>query len=332
MDLRNSRWAPIGAAFLLFAVVDLLLLLVFPPPKGTNGAYWPVLLPPVLAGAVVLVTLPALLGLFERQQDRIERQNKQISSLHAMDTAIAAEQELEPLLAVAAHETTLAVDADQGGVYLFASDETGGAESVALHNVPDEQENPVERRRFLELLRAGASAPDADARNGAEAIRVPIESDGQVIGYLAVARWSAAGRAPFRADDFALLRDLSSTIVVAVKNANALQRARNAARVEDELARERRVVQALQAGLLSEVPARGGPYLFSKLLRGPLRRGACRRRHLRPVPARFGPLGRDDRRCERQRAGSGAQNGHGQVRPALVRAGTCLARPRRHPA
>lgn len=247
-QLADLRWAPFAAAFLLFAVVDLVGLLLVPAPAGRTADVWRlVLLPPVLSGVVVLFTLPSLLRLFERQEERIERQKKQIAGLHAMDTAIASEQEQDRLLAVAAREATLALDADQGGVLLLPGEdgENGGE---AYHNVAEGDE----RDRFRELLRRGGGAAEDVA-----VARVPVERGGQLLGYLAVSRAREASHPGFGPDDFTLLKDLSSTVVVAVKNARVLTRARQSAAAE-------KVARVLQAGLLPPVPPVAGPWRISK--------------------------------------------------------------------
>src|SRR5688572_26368321 len=61
MDFKNLRWASVGTAFALFAAVDLLVLLL--TPVSERGV---ALVPPTVAGVVVLLTLPSLLALFER--------------------------------------------------------------------------------------------------------------------------------------------------------------------------------------------------------------------------------------------------------------------------
>ncbi len=247
----DRKWAPFAAAFLLFAVFDLVGLLLVPAPAVRTGDVWfLVLLPPVLSGVLVLFTLPSLLRLFERQEERIERQQKQIASLHAMDTAIASEQQMDRLLSVAAREATLALDADRGGVLLLPG-EDGESGAEAFHNVPG-GDDAAQRDQFRELLRRGAHAAEQNA-----VARMPIERVGQLLGYLAVTRAREASHPGFGPDDFALLRELAGTVVVAVKNARALERARQSAAAQE-------VARVLQAGLLPPVPRAAGPWRLSK--------------------------------------------------------------------
>lgn len=249
MDFKDLRWASVGAAFALFAVVNLLILLITPGSKGLSA-----LIPPAVSFVVVLLTLPKLVALFERQQDRIEQQRREITTLHAMDTAIVGELELPSMLAVAVRQATRALDAEMGGIALR---DTEGAE--AYHNVPD-----ALRECFGRLVRDGKAESDFGT-----VARVPLRQNSRTIGHLAVAKSAPSAR--FTPADEALLADLAATIVVAVKNAYLLRGARDAERkarhlaeVERALLRERRVAQALQEGLLPTVPERVGAFLFSR--------------------------------------------------------------------
>ncbi len=245
MNFKNLRWAPVGAAFALFAAVDLLVLFLTPGPNRGIA-----LLPPTLAGLVVLLTLPSLLALFDKQQESIEHQKRQLTTLHAMDTAIAAELELPSLLQVAAEKATQALDGEWGGIALV--DERGQVEAEAFHNLSAE-----DAAAGRDLLRRGGG------NDAWEVARVPVHRGEDFLGFLVVAK-----RRPgttFSADAIALLRDLAGTIVVAVKNAHALAAARHLAEVERALVRERRIAEALQEGLLPEMPEEDGPFLFSRL-------------------------------------------------------------------
>ena len=245
MDQKNLRWAAIGTAFALFAAVDLLILLLT-PAQERGISLW---LPPAISGLVVLITLPSLLQIFEKQQESIERQRREIATLHAMDTAIASEMELGSVLSVAVREATQALDGEHGGILLYGK-AAGRAE--AFHNVP-----PDQKKAFRALVRR--DRPD----EAWEVARVALRRGDEVLGHLAVAKRRPC--APFAPADTTLLTDLTATVVVAVKNARALEAARHLASVEQELVRERRVVQALQEGLLPDIPTGAGSFLFSKL-------------------------------------------------------------------
>jgi serine phosphatase RsbU (regulator of sigma subunit) len=247
MDQKNLGWAAVGAAFALFAAVDLLVLLVYNASGGLAA-----IVPPTVAGVVVLVTLPSLLSLYQTQQDRIDRQRRQIATLHAMDTAIAAELEIAPLLQVAVRHATRATDAEMGGIVLLADngEEAPPVEGEAYANVPEER-----RDAFRAALMSAT-----DVSEQWEIVRMPLPGGEGTRGFVGAAR--SAGSRPFSPEEVSLLTDLAGTVVVAVKNARRLREARDTAQA---LARERRVTEAFQTGLLPEVPPRGGPFAFAHM-------------------------------------------------------------------
>lgn len=241
-------------AVILFGIVDLLVLLF--TPASLRGA---ALIPPFISGIVAIVLLPFVMTFFERQQARIDRQSREIETLHAMDTAIAREMELPNLLDVAVKKAVLALDAEAGGVVLF-EEKTGNLSAEAYTGL---SEDDPDRPGFQSLARGGACRED-DAWQTA---CVPLTwNDGDNIphpsGYLIAAKRQPC--APFTPADHALLSALSGTIVVAVANARALEAARDAARVRQELERERRVAEALTEGLLPDFPPQVGSWAFSK--------------------------------------------------------------------
>jgi serine phosphatase RsbU (regulator of sigma subunit) len=271
MDNAKLRLAALGIAFALFGAVDLLVLLLTPAPQ--RGA---ALVPPLVAACVVIVALPALLSLFERQEEHIERQRREIETLHAMDTAIASEMELSRLLDVAVHKTLVALDADACGVALF--DARSGKLEAEAYAAPDMTEDAA-LTAFKSRVRGGAARADdeefelltapltwseARAAGQTEADRRPASPH----GYLVAARRKP--RKGFGEQDRRHLDALAGTVVVAVTNAHALAAAREAVRVREELDAERRererdraVAQALTEGLLPEIPPRAGRWAFS---------------------------------------------------------------------
>ncbi len=266
-DIKKMRLVALAAAFAVFGVMDLLLLLVTPAPE--RG--W-ALVPPVVSAIVVVVTLPFLFGLFERQQERIERQRREIETLHAMDTAIASEMDINRLLGVAVRKAVQAVDGEAGGIALF-DQMTGRLEAEAYHT-PDISEE--ERPRFQSMVRGGAGLASKRPDDYYETLCVPLtwseqaSSEGEDVaadqaattrGYLVVAR-RRPGRA-FAEYETRLLHALSGTVIVAVTNARALAQVRAANQLREELERERRVARALTEGLLPDVPPRAGRWAFS---------------------------------------------------------------------
>ena len=263
-DTRRIQFAAVGLAFALFGAIDLLVLIFVPAP--TRGA---ALLPPLFSGVIVLATLPVLLGLFERQQERIERQQTEIETLHAMDHAILSEMEMSRLLQVASDKALSACDGDAAGVALF--DPATGTLSAEAYTMPDVPEG-VARTRFASLVRGGNESGDTDwITTVAPLTAKPGE---RAFGYLTVARRRITDRAFSRAD-IRLLEALAGTLRIAVSNARALTAAREARQVREELRvelkvsqaerkREQAFARAMTEGLLPEIPSRIGAWVFSQ--------------------------------------------------------------------
>ncbi|HVK04874.1 MAG TPA: PP2C family protein-serine/threonine phosphatase [Armatimonadaceae bacterium] len=294
-EVRRLRTAAIFTAIVVFGVVELLVRLVsrsnnaggparavpsgpslpagpgaaatLPPAADqmTAGQVFTEHVLPVLIGAVVIaLAMWILLRLFEGQEERIDTQQREIETLHAMDTAIASEMELPRVLNVAAQKILVALDAEASGISLFDS-ATGKlvAEAYAMPDASGEEE----RQRFLGLVRTGRSN-DPD---WATAVSKVVWSGevGAWEGYLVAAR-RRPGR-EFVGADAGLLDDLASMVVVAVRNARALAAAREAVIVKKALRREQElrtreeaVSRALTEELLPDIPSRSGPWSFSK--------------------------------------------------------------------
>ncbi len=263
-DTRRIQVAAVGLAFALFGAID--LIIVFLTPTQERGA---ALLAPIFAGIIVLITLPFLLSLFEKQQARIETQATEIETLHAMDAAIFSEMELPRLLPVATEKALVACDAEASGVALF--DPLTGKLSTESYRMPDIATEAA-KDRFISLVRGGSQtgddewetlvAPLVGAKNG---------NADRTIGYLLVARRRANQRA-FSKTDRRLLKALSGTMNIAVTNARALATARETQLVREELKetkvrqkRDQAVARAMTEGLLPEIPEHIGSWRFSQM-------------------------------------------------------------------
>ena len=272
MKLKSNYWLAIGVSFLLFGAVDLLTLFVTPGPQ--RG--WVLLVPPLVTAAAALVVLPYVLGWFEKQEARIQRQSREIETLHAMDTAIVAEEKLENVLATVARHIMAAVDAEAGGVALFSGNKEDDVFPEVHKTITAEKlilvgREGEDQERFAALLRSGGR-PDRDWEAMVAAVTA---ADGEH-GYLAAARYRPC--AAFNEEDQRLLRALAGTVGVAVTNVRRLEAARQAVQVRADaeqvradaelvfvdLERERRVAQALTESLLPDVPERIGRWAFSK--------------------------------------------------------------------
>ena len=86
--------------------------------------YWVNGLAALIAILLAILIAPYLVRTFERMQQRAERQNNELRSLHVMGQAINAELDLGVLLQMAVKEATLAVDG--GGRGAFTCGARGG--------------------------------------------------------------------------------------------------------------------------------------------------------------------------------------------------------------
>jgi serine phosphatase RsbU (regulator of sigma subunit) len=266
----SSRLAAVGIAFALFIVVDLIVILLLP------GKQRPLAIASSVLGAVViLLAFYMLLSLFERQQEQIDLQSREIETLHAMDTAIVRELDLPRLLDVAVRHAVRSVDGEAAGVAIFHPT-TGKlvAEELAAVGLTDRETD-----RLRHITRSGGAIDEelwetiiVPLRASTDAVNIidkrseetPLsESHPEPTGYLMAAR-RRQGTRIFTDTDRSMLEALASTIDVAVTNVRALEAARETVRVKTELARERRIAQVLTEGLLPDIPAQVGHWHFAK--------------------------------------------------------------------
>ena len=257
MSKRKTEMTTILAALAFFAAINLMTSFAIPMGWGQRSL---LLIGPVVSAVVVLVALPFLLKLFERQDDNIAQQKREIDTLHAMDTAITAQMEIGHVLGEAVKQTLRALDAEAGGVLLRGLPRED-AETIIV-SAPDR--NEADTNAFTETLRLGGKNTDSLC----EVVCVPIragltqQSDAQTLGYLAAARFAPCRL--FSPEETALLTALSGTTAVAVVNARALAAARETAKIQQELNKEKRVAEALTQALLPEIPPRAGIWAFSR--------------------------------------------------------------------
>jgi serine phosphatase RsbU (regulator of sigma subunit) len=264
------RPVQLAIAFVLFCILDLILIPRLAPPDQQGIAVISSML-----GALVVVLVVCFLPLFERQQEQIELQTREIETLHAMDTAIVSELDLPRLLEVAVRHAVRAVDGEAAGVAIFHP-ETGKlvAEYLTAVGLADS-----EAERLRHITRSGGSAEEdlwetmiIPLMAGSDAAQIiDKRSDNaagstsapEPTGYLMAARRRQATRV-FTDADRSILEALGNTVDVAVTNVRVLEAARETVQVRTELARERRVAQVLTEGLLPDIPSQEGRWRFAK--------------------------------------------------------------------
>ncbi|MES2464369.1 MAG: hypothetical protein V4671_27730, partial [Armatimonadota bacterium] len=113
MPSLPPRFVKIAVAFGLFCLLDLLVVRQLNPSQQNLAIVSSIL------SAVVILLVVYLLPFFERQQEKIDLQSREIETLHAMDTAIVSELDLPRLLEVAVLNAVRAVDGEAAGVAIF---------------------------------------------------------------------------------------------------------------------------------------------------------------------------------------------------------------------
>ncbi len=262
-DTRRIQLAAVALACALFGAIDLVVVFLTPGVPRE-----PALLPPVLSAVIVMIALPFLLRLFERQQVHINEQAAEIETLHAMDGAIVSEMELPKLLPVAAEKALTACDGEASGVVIF--DPISGKLAGESFRMPD-VDGEVAKTQFMLLSRAGSVTGDADWDTLVEPlVAAGVGGVGGANGYLLVARRRGNNR-PFTPTDRRLLSALCGTLRIAVGNVRALVAAREALAVRAELQvtrvhqkRDQALARAMTEGLLPEIPERIGAWEFSQ--------------------------------------------------------------------
>lgn len=240
---RWLLWLSVLAGVLTFSLLNLLLMLLLPGVSaggGRRAAANPtraMMLINGLAAVLAIVITPYLLRIFDNMQQRVTRQNNELRSLHAIDTTISAELNLETILTVAVRELTLAVDGEFGAMWLF---DEGGQKSplaASFYNIPPLVQTLM-RERFGEgasgfVARTGAPVRRQDlertwntdrvastlkARN---TVAIPIRWQDRVLGVFTVGNRGGALAVGdgFTAEDEELLVAISTTIGVAIQNA-----------------------------------------------------------------------------------------------------------------
>lgn len=240
--LRQMHWLSLLTGVLLFALLNLLLSLVWPDPVQIKGepppawyqksAAWVNIVAAVLAVGIA----PYLLRAMDGMQRHVARQNTELQSLRTIDGALNRQLNLAAILDIAVKEATLAVDGELGALWLLDPTDPARVEARAFYNVvPARQHLLAEhvkqtaatqvRKSGLPLRRAELDTTwsqdhDAMLLKLRSAITVPVKQQDQTLALLTVGnRSTTSPLAGFTDDDEALLVNIASSLSVAVQNA-----------------------------------------------------------------------------------------------------------------
>ena len=227
------------AGVLLLALLNLLLTFLLPGrfAHSTQAAL-------AINGIAVLlcvVIAPFLLRMIDGMQQTLTRQNNELTSLHAIDRAIAGTMDLQAILQVAIKEVTLAVDGEMGALWLLSEAAAPEPVAAAFYNLTPGVQAPLTEK-------LGGGVTDLARRTGVtqrrhnleeswkvdrvaallklrSVIAVPICQGEIVLGLVMVGNRGGALNPleGFNADDQVLLEAVSATIGVAVQNARLYQ-------------------------------------------------------------------------------------------------------------
>ena len=244
-QLTGSRaggisWLSAVIGILLFALLSLVLTLMMPG----HFAHWTYAAVAIngIAAVLAIILAPFLLRAFDQMQKQVTRQSSELRSLHAIDGAISATLDLQTVLNVAVKEITLAVDGEQGALWLLAEDSTWPQPTAqAFYNL-----TPGTQTLLTERL--GTGLTDLARRTGAtqrgqgleetwktdraaavlrlrNLIVVPIKQQETVLGVFLVGNRGGALNPldGFEDDDQTLLETISATVAVAIQNAQLYQ-------------------------------------------------------------------------------------------------------------
>lgn len=246
--VRGLQWLALLTGIVVFALLNLLLTLFL--PSGWHADIYI----NVIAAVIAIAFAPYLLRTIDGMQQRVERQNKELRSLHAIDSALNQQRNLQAILNVGVSEATLAADGEMGALWLFDPANPSQVIDQAFYNVPTE-------RQFMMTEHLTATT-EADARRSGRPVRrqeidatwshdrsarllrlrstltVPILDQQTVLGLLMIS--NCGGASPvggFADEDEALLVATASTLSVAIQNA----------RLYDESQRRGEMLRALVA-------------------------------------------------------------------------------------
>ena len=243
------QWVAVLIAVGLFAALSLLLTPVIPMQGSHPGQ--PGLRPKIaliwingIAAVLAMLIAPHLLRIFERMQQRTERQTNELQSLRTIDRAINAQLDLDHILRMAVKEATLAVDGEVGALYLWREGKVGQIEARTLYGISPAMETLLsglldDRARAMaqgtgrDRRAAGLDGTwQTDRLNSSLKLRnliaVPVQAQDKSLGLFLLGNrgGTLAPGQGFSDEDERLLTDIAGTVAVAVQNARFVQETR----------------------------------------------------------------------------------------------------------
>lgn len=228
--VRGLQWLALLTGIVVFAVFNLLLTL-FLPSGGRAEIY-----ANLIAAIIAIAVAPYLLRTIDGMQQQVERQNKELRSLHAIDSALNRQRNLQAILEVGVSEATLAVDGEMGALWLFDAVNPSQIVDQAFYNVPPERQfmmtqhlmatTEADARRWGRPLRRQEIDDTWSSDRHARLLRlrstltVPILDQQTVLGLIMIC--NCGGASPiggFADEDEALIVATASTLSVAIQNA-----------------------------------------------------------------------------------------------------------------
>ncbi len=228
--LRGLQWLALLTGILVFALLNLILTLLL--PARSHAELWVNFVAALLAAGIA----PYLLRAIDRMQQKVERQNNELRSLHAIDSALSRQLNLQALADIAVGEATRAVNGEMGALWLFDPADPARVGTQAFYNIPVDRHymaseqlaavgGPEVRRTGLPQRRGELDATWPTDRNARllklrSTLVVPIKHQETLLGLMLIG--NAGGASPlsgFSDDDSALLVATASTLSVAIQNA-----------------------------------------------------------------------------------------------------------------
>jgi signal transduction histidine kinase len=253
--LRRLKWASVTATLLFVGAVDLIRLKLYPYLPSWEGRLF-------MAGTIftgVLFFFGVVFTLIERMQQRLERQNRELLSLHTATQDIHAELSLDKLLQRVVDQATALLDARYGAISVI--DEQHRIESFVTSGISDELRArlgspPVGHGLLGVVLNEGQRLRMPDLTNDPRShgfpahhppmrslLAVPVVCKGPYRGNLYLADKNEAPE--FSLEDEETLVRFATTAAIAIDNAYLHQRLNTLAVAEERL----RIAHEMHDGL-----------------------------------------------------------------------------------